>query len=70
MDVYRAVHPPKWTLADSMELESFATRCQTRCGIDVFGAWRDDITLGEVFALTRTGMLNQAVEATADPLSS
>ena len=53
MDVYRTLYPPKWTLADSMELESFALRFQKHYGIDVYPLWRDDITLGELFALTR-----------------
>jgi hypothetical protein len=53
MDVYRTLHPPKWTLADSMELESLAVRFQKQYGIDLVPVWRNDITLGDLFALTR-----------------
>ena len=55
MDVYRTIYPPQWTLSDSMELESFAKSVCVRYGVDLFRLWRDDITLGEVFALTRPG---------------
>jgi len=55
MDVYRTLHPPKWTLADSMELESLALRFHKHYGIDLVPVWRNDITLGELFALTRQG---------------
>ncbi len=53
MDVYRTLHPPKWTLADSMELESLALSFHKDYGIDLVPLWREDITLGELFALTR-----------------
>jgi hypothetical protein len=53
MDVYRTLYPPKWTLADSMELESLALRFQKHYGIDLVPLWRNDLTLGDLFALTR-----------------
>ena len=53
MDVYRTLYPPKRTLADSMELESFGLQFHKLYGIDLVPVWRDDITLGELFALSR-----------------
>lgn len=53
MVVYRTRYPPKWTIADAMELESFAKDFRKTYGIDPVPMWREDITLGELFALTR-----------------
>ena len=55
MDVYRAINPPKWTAADSMELEIFAQLLERQYGLSLKSIWRDDITLGEVFGRTRAG---------------
>jgi propanediol dehydratase small subunit len=51
LEVYRALHPPKWSLSDSMELETLAGDLERTYGVDVFARWREDITLGELFAL-------------------
>jgi len=48
MDIYQAVYPPG-SLADSMELESFALRLEERYGIELFAGERFDITLGEIY---------------------
>ena len=56
MDVYRALYPPG-SLTDSIELESLARRLEKRYGINVFGSWREDITLGELYAQTHTSGL-------------
>jgi hypothetical protein len=53
MDIYHAVVPPG-SLSDSMEIESFALRLEKRYGIDLFKTWRDDITLGELYAQIHT----------------
>jgi hypothetical protein len=56
MDIYRAVTPPG-SLSDNMELESFALRLEKRYGIDgidLVKSWRDDITLGELYAQIHT----------------
>jgi hypothetical protein len=53
MDVYRALYPPG-SLADNMELEDLGLRLKKRYGFDLITSWRDDITLGEVYAQTRT----------------
>lgn len=38
---------------DDMELEDLVEHLQKRYGIDVFGLWRENITLGDLFAQTR-----------------
>jgi hypothetical protein len=55
MDVYRAINPPKWTAADSMELEIFAQVLERQYGLSLESIWRDNLTLGEVFGRTRAG---------------
>jgi propanediol dehydratase small subunit len=49
MDVYRAINQRGWP--DAMELESLAHSLKRRFGVSLEGIWRDDLTLGEVFAL-------------------
>jgi propanediol dehydratase small subunit len=53
MDVYRALYPPG-SLSDNLELEDFGLKLKERYGVDLFTSWRDDITLGELYAQTRT----------------
>lgn len=53
MDVYRAINPPKWAAADSMELEIFAQLLERQYRLSLESIWRDDITLGEIFGRTR-----------------
>jgi hypothetical protein len=55
MDVYRAINPPTWTVADGGELETFAEELERRYGVSLQSIWRDDLTLGEVFGRTRAG---------------
>ena len=54
MDIYRAMNPPRWTAADSMELETFALLIQRRYGLTLESVWREELTLGELFRETRT----------------
>jgi cystathionine beta-lyase family protein involved in aluminum resistance len=56
MEVYRALYPFPKMMADSMELESFITRVQERYGVDLLPLWREDVTLGELFAYARTDL--------------
>ena len=70
MDIYRMLHPPKWTLADSMELESLGLRLQKDYGIDLVPFWREDITLGDLFALTRKSAEPSAGGNAAAPRAS
>jgi hypothetical protein len=49
MEVYRAINPPKWTAADSLELETFSLLLKRKYGLALESVWRNDMTLGEVF---------------------
>lgn len=35
MDVYTALYPPRWSMSDSLELETLITRLQERFGLEV-----------------------------------
>jgi propanediol dehydratase small subunit len=52
MEVYRTLYPPGSEF-DSMELETFCTTLRKRYGVNFAASWRDDITLGELYARTR-----------------
>lgn len=54
MDVYRTIYPPRWALADALELETFAGDMNRRYGLGLLDRWSEHLTLGEVFGLTRT----------------
>lgn len=54
MEVYRAINSPKWTVADSMELETFAFEIERHYGFSLKSIWRDELTLGEIFGRART----------------
>ena len=49
MEIYRADYPPG-SLGDSMELETLGLSLKKRYGIDFTAVWREDITLGELYA--------------------
>ncbi|TLY90399.1 MAG: hypothetical protein E6K40_17245 [Gammaproteobacteria bacterium] len=51
LDIYRALYPLK-NMPDALELETFAKRVEATYGLDLVRIWREDITLGEVFAKT------------------
>jgi len=51
MDIYRAINPPDWTLADRLELETYEIDFRKTYGIQLASVWNEDITLGELFAL-------------------
>ena len=53
MDVYRAINPPKWTVADAMEFELFSLQLERQYGLRLEGCWCEDLTLGEVFGKIR-----------------
>lgn len=54
MAIYRAINSPKWTVADSMELETFAFEIEKLYGFSLKSIWRDELTLGEIFGRART----------------
>jgi propanediol dehydratase small subunit len=51
LDIYRALNPLK-DMPDALELETFAKRFESTYGFDLARIWREDITLGDVFAKT------------------
>jgi propanediol dehydratase small subunit len=47
--VYRSLYPVEgWP--DALELETLALRLERHCAIDLRTLWRDNLTLGELFA--------------------
>lgn len=40
-------------MPDALELETFARDLDKHFGLDLYGAWRENLTLGEVSSLTR-----------------
>jgi hypothetical protein len=52
LDVYHAENPEE-IFADALELETFARNLQGRYGVDLAKLQRPDITLGDVFELSR-----------------
>jgi propanediol dehydratase small subunit len=53
IDIYRACYPVKgWP--DSLELESFAMMVERTYRRDLIKEWNPEMTLGQVFAMTRT----------------
>ena len=52
MDVYRALYPDRF-MADALELETLELQLREKYGKDAASFWREDITLGEIFAHIR-----------------
>jgi hypothetical protein len=52
MEFYHIRYPVRGE-PDGMELEDLVRRLQKQYGVDVAGTWREDITLGDLFAHTR-----------------
>ena len=50
LDLYRAGYPRK-SMPDGMELEILASSIAKKYGVDLAGAWRDNLTIGQVFAM-------------------
>lgn len=51
--IYEARYVPHLTVDDHCEFESLTDALASRHRIDLQAVWRDDITLGELFAMTR-----------------
>ena len=49
LEVYHALYPPGDALADCLELETFSAELRKHY-IDLVSLWRDDLTLGELYA--------------------
>ena len=54
MEIYQTMYPPKWTIADSLELETFAVGLEKNYGVVLEKYWKEEITLGEIFELTQS----------------
>ena len=52
LDVYKALYPFPKFMADAMELETFIESVKETFGVDLLPVWREDITLGELYAKT------------------
>ena len=52
LGIYRGLYPDRFR-ADMMELEFLARRMRERYGADLMTFWREDITLGDLFAHKR-----------------
>jgi hypothetical protein len=52
-DIYHAQNPPEYGLLDSESLEVFAQQLAATYGLELRSFWRDDLTLGDVFARVR-----------------
>jgi hypothetical protein len=48
MQIYRTDNPPG-SLTDNLELETLGLSLEERYGIDFTAAWREDLTLGQLF---------------------
>jgi propanediol dehydratase small subunit len=55
VEVYRSLYPAVtwWPQADCMELEQLAMALKKCYDVDLVSKWRDDLTLGDVFALAK-----------------
>jgi len=49
-DIYHAQNPAEYGLPDSESLEVFGERLADTYGLELQSFWRDDLTLGDVFA--------------------
>jgi propanediol dehydratase small subunit len=56
MEVYRACYPPKWTVADAMELDRLLMDFKKSYNIDLLPLWCEEITLGELYAISHEGL--------------
>lgn len=52
LEIYRALYPDR-ALPDALELESLAIRITEQYGVDLQSKWRDEMTLGELYAETQ-----------------
>ena len=53
MDIYFTLYPKNWPAGDQMECETFVEIIKSKYGVDLVPVWKNEITLGEIFALTR-----------------
>jgi hypothetical protein len=51
--IYRAQYPSQW-MADALEVETLDLHLERRYGIKLSAVWRPELSLGELFRLTRS----------------
>lgn len=51
-EIYRTRYPTAG-LPDRLEMVDFALMLERRYGVDMTGRWREDVTLGDIFAMTQ-----------------
>lgn len=49
LGVYRSLYPSRW-MPDQLELETLATTLRKRHGVLLADIWREELSLGDVFA--------------------
>lgn len=52
LEIYRGLYPD-WSMADCLELETLVSRLDKKYKIEAEKGWREEITLGELFAQTK-----------------
>lgn len=52
--IYRTLYPPTGGWADNMELETLVGEIEQSYHRDLVPLWREDITLGELFAIVKS----------------
>ncbi len=49
LEIYKAMYPSKW-MADVLEFETLARNLRRSYSVEFENIWKDDLTLGELFA--------------------
>ncbi len=52
LEIYKSMYPSR-EMPDNLELEFFSRSFKKHHKIDLSNVWHEDLTLGELFALTR-----------------
>lgn len=54
LSIYRALYPSRW-MPDALEVETLAKYIEAKYGLPFASVWSENLTLGELFAIIRTG---------------
>ncbi|WP_445370114.1 hypothetical protein ACH518_00450 (plasmid) [Methylomonas sp. HW2-6] len=54
LSIYRALYPSHW-IPDALEVETLAKDMEANYGLPFASVWSENLTLGELFAITRSG---------------
>lgn len=49
LEIYKALYPSKW-MADALEFETLERDLRQKYSVELEKVWRDDLTLGDLFA--------------------